>query len=229
MKMEQAELDRLLRAADIVEIEMNHGRYLTCLDSLDWQGIYDLMAKDHPELSYEMVEDGAYRGPEAVGNYMMGLISSHSNNTKKMKGWIGLQYLYTPRIVLNERGDRARAQWNQMSPHSMLVTPYPGNKFETTAYWFIGKYDNEYIKINGEWKLLKTHIIAFSRTPYDEGWVRQPDCRRIYHPGVAQPQEKPRIYSYHSDAIYTKDHQYNWGPHLPKDGLPDDEMGFGWE
>ena len=140
--MEQAELNRMLRAADIVEIEMIHGKYLACLDQLDFLGIYDLMAKDHPELCYEMVEDGAYIGPENVGPYMHNVHDGNRNNPKKMRGWVGLQYLYTPRIVLNEAGDRARAQWNQMSPHAMRISPYPGNDKHCTPYWFIGKYDN---------------------------------------------------------------------------------------
>lgn len=227
--MEKTELDRMLRAADIVEIEMIHGKYLACLDQLDFLGIYDLMAKDHPEISYEMVEDGAYIGPEAVGKYMQRVHDGNRNNPKKMRGWVGLQYLYTPRIVLNADATRARAQWNQLSPHAMPVSPYPGNEKLCTAYWFIGKYDNEYVKVDEEWKLLKTHVIAFSRTPYDEGWIRNPDARRIYHPGAEPPQKGPRVYAYHSDATYTPNGTWNWGPHLPKDGLPDEEMGFGWE
>ena len=72
----------------------------------------------------------------------------------------------------------------------MAIEPYPSNEHLPTAYWFIGKYDNEFIKIDEEWKLLKTHIIAFTRTPYNEGWVQQPDARRIYHPNANPPQER---------------------------------------
>ncbi len=227
--MEQAELNRMLRAADVVEIEMLHGKYLACLDQLDFLGIYDLMAKDHPEISYEMCEDGCFIGPESVKRYMANVHDGNKNNPMKMRGWVGLQYLYTPRIVLNADATRARAQWNQMSPHAMRISPYPGNDKHCTAYWFIGKYDNEYIKVDDEWKLLKTHIIVYARTPYKEGWIRQPDARRIYHPGADLPQKGPRLYAYHSDATYSPHGSWNWGPHLPKDGLPNEEMDFGWE
>lgn len=135
-----------------------------------------------------------------------------------MKGWVGLQNILTPRIVFSADGTRAKAQFNQLSPHAMAIAPYPGDEHIPTTYWFIGKYDNEFIKIDEEWKLLKTHIIAFSRTPYQEGWVRQPDARRIFHPNAMPPQEKGRIYTYHSDAVYSKDGNWTWGPHLPKDG-----------
>lgn len=216
--MEKTELDRMLRAADIIEIQMLHGQYLTYLDQVNFKGIYSTMAQDHHEISYEMVEDGTYEGPENVRKYMLDEHEHLNNNPNHMKGWIGLQYILTPRIVLNEDATRAKAQWNQLSPHAMGISPYPGNDKHVTPYWFIGKYDNEYIKIDGEWKLLKTHIIAFSRTPYHGGWMREPDARRIFHPNAQPPQRKGRVYTYHPDATYSENGNWNYGPYLPKDG-----------
>ena len=216
--MEKQESDRLLRAADIIDIQMIMGTYLSYLDQVNFKGIYSLMAQDHPEISYEMVEDGAYEGPENVRKYMLDEHEHLNNNPNNMKGWVGLQNILTPRIVFSEDGTRAKAQFNQLSPHAMAIAPYPSNEHVPTVYWFVGKYDNEFIKIDEEWKLLKTHIIAFSRTPYDQGWVKDPDARRIFHPNAQPPQHKGRIYSYHPDAVYTKDGNWTWGPHLPKDG-----------
>ena len=132
------------------------------------------------------------------------------------RGWVGLQFLFSPRIVFNQEGNRARAQWNQVSPHGMKVTAYPGNEHKLTAYWYIGKYDNEFIKIDEEWKLLRCHVINFVRTPYDQGWLRQQDCRRKFYPGPQTGQSQ--FYTYHPDAVYTGDGQMNWGPFLPGDG-----------
>jgi len=216
MKMEQAELDRLLCAADIVEIQMLQSRYISELDKDNFAGIFELMAKDHPELSYEIVEAGAFEG-ERVRNLIAGETKKLSKKSEK-RSWVGLQYLWSPRITLSKDGTRARAQWNQLSPHCMPVAPYPGSEHKPTAYWFIGKYDNEYIKIDGEWKILKVHVCAFSRPPYDEGWIRQPDCRRIYHPDSGKPDRKPRYYIYHSDAVYSGDGIYSYEPYLPEEG-----------
>ena len=52
--MEKKELDRLLRAADIIDIQNIMGRYLAYLDQVNFLGIYSLMAQDHPEITYEM-------------------------------------------------------------------------------------------------------------------------------------------------------------------------------
>jgi hypothetical protein len=96
----------------------------------------------------------------------------------------------------------------------MYVTPYPGKSHKLTAYWFLGKYDNEFIKIDGVWKILKIHVVNFVRTPWDQGWLRQPDCRRVISSGVP-PTEPSLIHTYHPDAIYTNDGPYNFGPFLP--------------
>lgn len=188
--MTKQEAQRLLRAADIVEIKMSIGKYLGYLDQVDFKGIWSLFAQDHPEVEYEMVEDGAYVGPENVGKYMLDEHEHLNNNPNQMKGWVGLQNVLTPRIVFSADGTRARAQFNQLSPHAMAIAPYPCDRHLPTVYWFIGKYDNEYIKIDGEWKILKTHICAFSRTAYNEGWVREPDARRIFHPNAQPPPEE---------------------------------------
>lgn len=216
--MTKKEADRLLRAADIIDIQTLMGLYLARLDQLNFVGMYELMAKDHPEITYEMVEDGAFIGPENVGPYMEDRNEHFKNNPNQVQGWVGIQNILTPRIVFNEDGTRARGQFNQLSPHAMPVAPYPTDEHLPAAYWFLGKYDNEFIKIDGEWKILKTHIIAFMRTPYNEGWIRQPDARRIFHPNAEKPQQEGRVYTYHADAVYTKDGRWNWGPHLPKDG-----------
>lgn len=216
MKMEQSELNRLLRSADLLEVQMLQSHYIAELDKDNFDGIFALMAQDHPELSYEIVEAGTFEGAR-VRNLILGEKEKLSKKSEK-RSWVGLQYLWSPRIVLSGDGTRARGQFNLLSPHCMPVAPYPGNEHKPTAYWFIGKYDNEYIKLDGVWKILKVHVCAFARPPYDEGWIKQPDCRRIYHPASGQPDKKPRYYTYHSDAVYSGDGIYSYEPYLPEDG-----------
>lgn len=216
--MERAEIERLLRAADIVEIQMIQAHYLQYLDQDDMLGIYSLMAQDHPEVEYEMVEAGAYQGPASVRS-MVDQCHAHMQNPCNNHGWLGLQYIWTPRVTLSRDGNRAHAQWNQLSPHSMAVAEYPGFRRKFVDYWFIGKYDNEFIKIDGEWKLLKVHVCAQSRTPYRQGWIRQPDARRITHDYDSRPDQSSRIYTYHPDAFYSGEGGvYTYAPFMPEEG-----------
>ena len=120
--MEKSELNRLLRAADIIDIQMIMGRYLAYLDQVNFKGIYSLMAQDHPEITYEMVEDGAYIGPESVRKYMLDEHEHLNNNPNHMKGWVGLQNILTPRIVFNSLRSMKSGSF---SKHTSSLSPGP--------------------------------------------------------------------------------------------------------
>ena len=45
--MNKQEAERLLRGADIIDIQMIMGKYLSYLDQVNFKGIYSLMAQDH--------------------------------------------------------------------------------------------------------------------------------------------------------------------------------------
>ena len=42
------------------------------------------------------------------------------------------------------------------------------------AIWTAGKYEEEYIKVKGEWKFSFIKFIVNFLTPYDAGWVKKP-------------------------------------------------------
>ena len=211
-------LRRIQRAADIKEIEMLQGRYLTLLDSFRMKDMSEeLFAWEHPECCFTMCEGGDY-----IGENMHRFIDACSKidsegSPMNIDGWFGMICLWTPNIVISNDGTRARGQWNVLSPHCMHVSPYPGDIKKNTAYWFIGRYDNEFIKIDGTWKILKNRIRSFARAPYDLGWVRQPDARRIMHAyeGCGSDPWQP---AYHPDNVYSGKGSHTWGPFLPDEG-----------
>ena len=66
------ELKRFQEAADINEIAMMLGRYVTLMDQFDAKSIYEeLFAKDDPEVSVEYDTCGTYRGPENTRAFMV--------------------------------------------------------------------------------------------------------------------------------------------------------------
>ena len=83
--------------------------------------------------------------------------------------------------------------------------------------WFIGRYQNEFVKVDVEWKILKLHLIAYVRTPFDQGWMKQADCMRLAPVRELRPDNPPRYYTFHPDAVYSFDNIYNWGPYLPEE------------
>jgi hypothetical protein len=215
---DEATLRRIERAAAVKEIEMLQGRYLTLLESFSMARMCEeLFAWKHPECCFMMCEGGEYRGPDMKRFVDACSDLKSEGNPMTVHGWFGMVDLWTPNIVVSNDGSRAKAQWNVLSPHAMAVTPYPGDEKKVTAYWFIARYDNEYIKLDGEWKILKNRVYSFARSPYELGWVRQPDARRLMHAyhgcGV-----EPFQASYHPDNVYSGKGPHNWGPFLPDEG-----------
>lgn len=106
-------------------------------------------------------------------------------------------------IVVSKDGKTATGMCDMWGPHAMINTPYPGNVRKMVQYWFFGRYDNEFVKEDGKWKLLSRHVIYYFRTPYDQGWLKQPDCRRLQ---VGKDAKPPSVISllapYHSDGVF---------------------------
>lgn len=208
--------DQLTWAADVSEIKLLMARYVKNVHRMDYMSSFEtLMANTHPELRFEYMESGAYLGPEHVRTYMQAL-HDYMQSPQDKKGYMGLHHCMTPNILINDRGDRAYGHWNILSPWAMPATPYPCDRRTLTAMWFTGKYENEFIKLDGEWKLLKVHLIAYTRAPYELGWVRQADAMRIQTMHGITPDEPPRYYTYHPDCMYSSANIYNWGPYLPE-------------
>ena len=214
---DEATMARIQRAADIREIEMLQSRYITLLDSFSMTEMFEkLFATNHPEVSFEMVEGGEYSGeklPAFIKQCDMFMQSPASKH-----GWFGVIDLWTPNIVIGEDGEYAVATFHAFSPHGMDVSVYPSDERKMTAYWFIGRYFQKYVKINGEWKILKNRVAAFTRPPYDEGWIRQPEARRITHDYHTKPSKPSRVITYHPDNVYSGDGAHTWGPFLPDQG-----------
>lgn len=203
--------------ADINEIQMLMAKYIMNIHKMDFKSSYDdLMANNHPEISFEYMESGEYKGPEKVKAYMYALDDTFRTPRDK-KGYMGLQHINTPKIIINDEGNRARGNWTILSPWAMQAYPYPGDERKLTAMWFIGRYSCEFIKIDQKWKILKVHLVSYVRTPYDQGWVRQPDAMPIKPMPALRPDNPPRYYTYHPGCAYTHDNIFNWGPYLPKE------------
>jgi hypothetical protein len=40
--------------------------------------------------------------------------------------------------------------------------------------WGAAKYDDQYVKVNGEWKFRHLSVASEFWTPFDEGWAKKP-------------------------------------------------------
>ena len=58
------------------------------------------------------------------------------------------------------------------------------------------------MKEDGKWKFLSLHTVVYIRTPYERGWLKEPDCARWQMPEGASPDKQPTlIETYHPDGV----------------------------
>lgn len=158
---------RWSRSADNSEIQMLVGAAVSYRDKMDIQSIRDkIFAIDHPEVRIELGESGGYEGPEHVRAYL-DFWAEFFTQPEDKRGWMDFQHLAEPLIVFSEDGDRARGMWPFFSPQAKHAMPHGADERMLTALWVCGKYDIEFIRINGRWKVLKLQQIFYMRTPYD--------------------------------------------------------------
>jgi len=62
-------------------------------------------------------------------------------------------------------GDRAAGRWYLLQPATMAK----GNQ----AVWLAAAYDDEYVRVGGQWRFKSLKVTANFLTPYEAGWVKQ--------------------------------------------------------
>ena len=220
MSLDAKELARFRKTADINEIAMMFGRYVTLMDEMDAMSIYqELFATDNPDISIEYDTCGTYIGQEHVKAFMEDL-AAKLNDWKTKRGWLDFHDAATPHVVFSADGNRAQAMWSLISPKAKPPTPDPGFTAERklTAFWQAGKMHWELIRTEEGWKILRFHLLTYFTAPYHAGWVKQAECYREAPFWSMKPDRKARFYAYHPDQVYVQDGIYNWGPYLPEDG-----------
>lgn len=195
------------RSADILEIMNLHSRYIHWLETGNNHRIWpELWCHDDPRLRCELTDSGVYEGPESVRRLWESMAAEMTDTSGRgnwdPRGTLATLFIATPLIVVSKDGKTAKGAAHVFGPHSMNVTPYPGDEHKLTAYWFFGKYDNEYIKVDGKWKFLSIKAMVIFRSPYDQGWLRQPECRQFPPPKGALPDKPPSVQTkYNPDGV----------------------------
>jgi hypothetical protein len=67
--------------------------------------------------------------------------------------------------IIDVQGDSATGQWYLFQP----CTRADSNQ----AVWLAARYEETYVRVDGEWKFQRIHVIPAFYTPFDQGWVKQ--------------------------------------------------------
>jgi hypothetical protein len=111
----------------------------------------------------EHFTDDAWADFELLGRY-----EGIENVNKLFKEVVASLLSYSAHMVSNPiievNGNKARGRWYVHVPLTGKAGNMPG--------WLQGRYDEEYVKVNGEWKWKSMTTTFDFITPYEEGWVK---------------------------------------------------------
>jgi hypothetical protein len=65
--------------------------------------------------------------------------------------------------IIEVNGDQAKGTWYLLGPFTFRK----GNR----AVWLAARYDDDYVKVNGEWKFKHLRATGRMTAPYEKGWA----------------------------------------------------------
>jgi hypothetical protein len=171
------------------------------------KSIVELFA-DSPDVEIELSNKGVLRGRDAPHRYFLRAGSKQpitSEIAARAPGTLVLHTAVNPALEINAAGTRAKAVWLSPGITNLRADNQP------IAAWNYGKYEMEYVKQNGEWKVLAFRWHQMFLSPYDQGWVKQ-----NIHPGSSGtpiPADRPSASDFY--APYAPDKMNKFDPAPP--------------
>lgn len=213
----EKQLKRLQQAADITEIQMLMANYVKYMSKMDAVGAYEKnFATNDPEVSIELAESGRYIGPEHTKSFMEAY-DRYLQDPSDKRGWMELEHLCNPTVIISQDGKRAQGYWTILAPSSKWAMPNPCDQERLTAYWGCGKYFVIFVRTNTGWKIQQLKMVMFLRSPFEFGWMKQADC--IHMPVLPDitPDEEPDYYNVYNADYSCASGGIEWGPYLSED------------
>lgn len=210
---------RVTRLEDIHEIENLQNRYT-----------HHLMMKEakHEGYSYEdylaynvfaqksairtEASDSGWREASAE-QFKAHLEDQNIQSINQQRGIMGGMKVMVPVIEVSKDGKTARGLFREFASVTLPGTLYPGDPphNKPLACWQDGKYDNEFVKEDGKWRIRSRRFVLNIRTPYDQGWIKQPIAHSSTFSG---PRNPPTYFApYHID----KYNEFLPGPPEPEE------------
>lgn len=144
---------RLTRLEDLEKIQQLKARYCAlCDDNYNPQGIASLFTEDGV---WDGGELGKAEGHAAIVKFFERAPSAFS---------FAIHHVMNPIIEID--GDRATGRWYLFQPLTRK------NREGEAAMWLAGRYEDDYVRIGGEWKFKRLKFITRFLAPYDEGWAK---------------------------------------------------------
>jgi hypothetical protein len=161
--MTQGNLEaRIKRLEDIEDIKKLRAAFCYAMDSGDWEGVTSLFTEDGIA---DMGTYGRCSGRAKIAEFAREILPSSLSFMVHM--------CHNP--IIEVEGDEASGLWYFDLPatytpvrEAVGVIGPPTSR----AMWIAGRFEDEYVRVDGEWKFKTFVAKIYYETPFDEGWVR---------------------------------------------------------
>jgi hypothetical protein len=178
----------------IKKVQRAYGYYLEHWEEEQLVGLFS----HSPEVSLEINTSGLYEGYEAVKNSFN--FETHYTSYGGMKKPPGeFLHILMPLngiVNLEQDGKRAKGRWYGFG----LVAQRRQGKLR--AIISCGIWENQYIKEDGVWKILKLFWTTIFASPIEEGWVKTPFLGNAPHKDSRPPGPNTHFAPYPSGYIF---------------------------
>jgi hypothetical protein len=194
-------LTRVQRMEDMIEIQKLQSKYAHLLFKLDVDRIMDeCIAKRAKEVTLEFSDSGVYKGLEKIRQ-----VYKDFGGAKQIPGFFIMHMTVNPYIEIAQDGLSAKSHW--LSPGAV------GSN--TSARWVWGPYYIDYIKEDGEWKILHTNLAALFRNSFDTSWAEATEHGSVREVLTDDADEPPTLYRPYNELKQQTD-IFKHHPPLPK-------------
>jgi len=143
---------RITIVEDIEAIKQLKARYCAiCDDNHDPEKITDLFTSD---AVWESEGIGVHQGHAAIRALF-----------RRFQERISFSQHNVMNPIIEVDGDSAKGTWYFLGPFTFRK----GNR----AMWLPARYEERYVKVNGEWKFKHLRAIGRMSAPYETGWANQ--------------------------------------------------------
>jgi ketosteroid isomerase-like protein len=159
LRMSLESLEKRIRVLeDIEEIRKLKARYAAACDiNAEPGSVYSAR-----EIASLFTEDAVF-DPGVMGKVVRGRKAIQEVFTGSTH-WMSFAVHLVNNPIIDVDGDRAKGTWYLFQAATFIK----GDR----AVWGSGRYDEEYARVDGQWKISSWKLTSFFWTPFDEGWAR---------------------------------------------------------
>ncbi len=148
--------DQVKILQDIEEIKKLQRAYGYYLEHGMADDLLDLFS-DSPEATL-LIALGEFRGKESMNRFFSKMDRSNPEFLHQVMQLSGI-------VDVAPDGKTAQGRWYGFGPNALI------KEGGVTEGWMNGVYENDYVKEDGKWKIMKIHWCIIFNAPFKEGWV----------------------------------------------------------